>query len=204
MQLAIQLIRHGLTQANIDRLYCGSTDIGLCLEGLEMLKQRTNSNIYHQTQVYFTSGMARTNETLKALFGDVDYRIVTEMSECDFGIFEMKRHEELESSQEYQDWINDPTGDYQVPEGESQNYFRNRVLTGFNNIVAIAATEKFASCTVVAHGGTIGVLALDMFPRPEDIHLYDTVPAHGGGYLVEISVGEDGSSFTLLGSTKIP
>ena len=68
--MTVYLIRHGKTEANEKRLYCGSSDLGLSEKGRAELSQLH----YDLTNVRFlTSGMKRTNETLNILFGDVPY-----------------------------------------------------------------------------------------------------------------------------------
>ena len=59
--MTIYLIRHGKTEANEKRQYCGSTDLPLSEAGKEELGQLH----YEINNVRFlTSGMKRTNETL--------------------------------------------------------------------------------------------------------------------------------------------
>ena len=63
--MTIYLIRHGKTEANEKWLYCGSTDLPLSERGREELRGIS----YDIKNVRFlTSGMKRTNETLKILF----------------------------------------------------------------------------------------------------------------------------------------
>ena len=68
--MRIYLIRHGKTEANERRLYCGSTDLPLSRQGAAELAQ-----LHYDIQNvrFLTSGMKRTNETLRILFGDVFY-----------------------------------------------------------------------------------------------------------------------------------
>ena len=62
--MTIYLIRHGKTEANEKHLYCGSTDLPLSEAGREELQ----SVHYDIKNVRFlTSGMKRTEETLKTL-----------------------------------------------------------------------------------------------------------------------------------------
>lgn len=62
--MTIYLIRHGKTEANEKRLYCGSTDLPLSEAGRAELQQRH----YDIKNVRFlTSGMKRTEQTLRAL-----------------------------------------------------------------------------------------------------------------------------------------
>ena len=63
--MTIYLIRHGKTEANERRLYCGSTDLSLSESGREEL----NDIHYDIQNVHFlTSGMKRADETMELLF----------------------------------------------------------------------------------------------------------------------------------------
>ena len=70
--MTIYLIRHGKTEANERRLYCGSTDLPLSESGREELRRIR----YDISGVRFlTSGMARANETMELLFRSEERRV---------------------------------------------------------------------------------------------------------------------------------
>lgn len=81
--MRIYLIRHGKTEANEKWRYCGSTDLPLSEQGREELS-RIHYDIKNAR--FVSSGMKRTNETLKLLFGDVPYTEDPRFREVDFGI----------------------------------------------------------------------------------------------------------------------
>ena len=100
--MTVYLIRHGKTEANEKWLYCGSTDLSLSEKGRAELTQLH----YDLPKVRFlTSGMKRTNETLKILFGDVPYKEDRRFREVDFGIFEMHSYQELKDSNSLTYWF---------------------------------------------------------------------------------------------------
>ena len=82
-EMTIYMIRHGKTEANEKHLYCGSTDLPLSEAGREEL-QGVHYDIKNVR--YLISGMKRTEETLKILFGDVPYEVDPRFREVDFGI----------------------------------------------------------------------------------------------------------------------
>ena len=87
----IYLIRHGKTQANLLHLYCGSTDLPLSQAGIDQLKMLH----YDLPPVRFlTSGMARTEQTLAVLFGQVPHRQDVAFREIEFGSFEMLSYDQ--------------------------------------------------------------------------------------------------------------
>ncbi len=179
----IYLIRHGKTMANEQHLYCGSTDLPLSPAGAAELRELTYPPVNAR---FLTSGMKRTNETLKILFGDVPFREMPEFREMDFGVFEMRGYEELKADPKYLTWI---TGDNEgnvPPGGESGKKMVSRVLSAFENL------ERTGEDTVlVTHGGVIAAIMASRFPE-EGKNRYQWQPAPGRGYRLE------GTSYRLL------
>lgn len=168
--MKVYLIRHGRTEANEKHLYCGSTDLSLSKAGLEELYFLS----YDVGEVQFiTSGMRRTNETLKALFGDVAYTVEPDFREIDFGIFEMKSYEELKDTQEYQTWLAGDNLANTPPSGESGNAMTARVLAAFHRLDR--------DSVVITHGGVIAAIMESLFPQ-EQKNRYQWQPKPGHGY----------------------
>ena len=96
-KIKISLIRHGKTFANEKKLYYGFSDIELSENGikeLEKLKEKVN---YEKGQLFITSGLKRTIQTLNILFGNVDYIVNEHFKEMNFGDFELKSYEQLKA-----------------------------------------------------------------------------------------------------------
>ena len=170
--MKLYLIRHGATRANLEHLYCGSTDLPLSPEGTEALK------LLHYPAPrarYLTSGMRRANETMEILFPGKAYEQDARFREVDFGIFEMKSYVQLSDNPAYIAWI---TGDNEKnipPQGESGEAFRARIL---------AALDTLQEDTVlVTHGGVIAVILEALFPQ-EHKNRYQWQPRPGRGYAV--------------------
>lgn len=168
--MSIYLIRHGKTEANEKRLYCGSTDLSLSAAGREELLGMR----YDITPARFvTSGMKRTEETLRILFGNVSFSVDSRFREVDFGDFEMKSYEMLKDDPAYQTWL---TGDNESnipPNGESGAQMTRRVLEALREIPDGTA--------LVTHGGVIAAIMANMFPQ-EGKHRYQWQPQNGRGY----------------------
>lgn len=171
--MTIYLIRHGKTEANEKRLYCGSTDLSLSERGREELSQLH----YEIKNVRFlTSGMKRTDETLKILFGGIPFDTDLRFREVDFGIFEMHSYKQLKDTQEYQAWL---TGDNEAnvpPGGESGEQMKQRVLEAFSKI-------EEDTC-IITHGGVIAAIMEYLFPE-ENKTRYDWQPKNGYGYEIQ-------------------
>ena len=168
--MSIYLIRHGKTEANEKHLYCGSTDLPLSEKGRAELRAMG----YHITPKRFvTSGMKRTDETLRILFGNVPFSVDSRFREVDFGDFEMKSYEMLKDDPAYQIWL---TGDNEAntpPGGESGVQMTRRVLEAFREIPDGTA--------LITHGGVIAAIMASLFPA-DGKHRYQWQPRNGHGY----------------------
>ena len=170
--MTIYLIRHGKTEANEKHLYCGSTDLSLSEMGREELSQL---HYKIKNARFLTSGMKRTKETLKILFGNVAYEEDSRFREVDFGIFEMHSYQELKDTTEYQIWC---TGDNEAnvpPGGESGLQMKQRVLEAFSEIRE--------DTVLVCHGGVIAAIMASLFPE-EKKSRYEWQPKNGCGYII--------------------
>ena len=168
----IYLIRHGKTLANEQHLYCGSTDLSLSETGIAEL-QRLSYDIKNVR--FLTSGMKRTNETLKTLFGDVPFEEDSRLREVDFGLFEMHSYEELKDREDYQRWITGNNEENIPPNGESGQQMKQRVIEAFSEIRE--------DTVLVAHGGVITAIMQHCFPKDEK-NRYEWQPKNGCGYLL--------------------
>ena len=170
--MTLYLIRHGKTVANEQHLYCGSTDLPLSAAGREELI-RCRYDI--QAARFLTSGMQRTNETLRLLFGDVPYTAEPRFREVDFGIFEMREYDELKDDPAYQAWL---FGENEVnvpPNGESGAQMQHRVLE--------ALAELQEDTCIITHGGVIAAIMAAYFPE-EGKTRYQWQPEPGCGYVI--------------------
>lgn len=170
--MTIYLIRHGKTQANLQHLYCGSTDLALSDQGREELKQL---HYAIENVKFITSGMLRTEQTLEILFGSMPHTQEPGLREVDFGIFEMKSYDQLKDDPSYQAWL---TGDNEAnvpPQGESGLQMRQRVLEAFSRVKE--------DTVIIAHGGVIAAIMEHLFPE-EEKNRYQWQPKPGHGYAV--------------------
>lgn len=170
--MTVYLIRHGRTEANVRSLYCGSTDVSLSPEGREELRK-----IRHDIRDvrFLTSGMARANETLGILFGDVPYETDPRFREMDFGEFEMYSYEQLKDRPDFQAWLSGDNHANVTPGGESGEQMLKRAMEGFRDI-------REDTC-VVAHGGVIAGIMGQLFPE-EGKNRYQWQPKNGHGYRI--------------------
>lgn len=173
------LLRHGMTEANERRIYCGSTDLPLSDDGRAMAREIAVQRPLPACELYVTSGMVRADETLGILTGHKADLVMPAFSEMDFGRFEMLGYETLRHDPDYQRWINDTGGGVPCPGGESTGAFRQRVRSGGNELLEM----QWRTALVVCHGGVIVNLMEGWFPL-EARGFYEWQPAACKGWRV--------------------
>lgn len=90
--MKLTLIRHGETEGSRRDLYYGAADIPVLPESLKALEEKAKAGVYPTAGHYCISGMLRTVQTLRALYGDVPYTVLPGLREMDFGDFEMRAY----------------------------------------------------------------------------------------------------------------
>lgn len=176
--MILTLIRHGLTEGNLRRLYYGGADIPLAPEGEAELRRLRECVDYPRGEDYYTSGMLRTEQTFALLYGETPHEKVPGLREMDFGAWEMRPYEELKEESAFQAWCTGDVERNRAPGGESFQIVYDRVGEA---IAPILARGRDAVCVI--HGGVIVMLLRRWFPA----NLADTyarTPEPGHGYQV--------------------
>lgn len=221
--LELYLIRHGKTECNEKRLYCGVSNISLSDAGKrELLELKDlsdfNNNIrrtndkelgdkeihifkYPKCQRNYTSGAKRANETFEILYPKTKYEVIKEFWEYNFGDFEMKSYEMLKDNELYINWIMDNDGKVTGFNGESKFEYRERIRTAFKIFLKKCELENVESALLVSHGGTIGTI-LELF-YSNDKSFYEWQPQCGLGYKLTISVDNKNEVIKIEIITKL-
>ena len=179
--MKLTLLRHGVTRGNRDRLCYGSTDLPLLPEGVEALHQAAATYHYPSAQHYYTSGMRRTEETFRLVYGNRPHEILTGLREMEFGEAEMKTVEEVEKSLDFRTWAEDKTGTLAIPGGESFLELRNRVLSALTPLIL-----RDEDCVCVMHGGSISSVLSLWFPGRQ---IWEYMPHPGTGFQISFEEG---------------
>ena len=176
MKSHITLIRHGITEGNVRRLYYGATNVPLAQKGIDELKRLTAEGIYPDGEgaEFITTGMGRTAQTLELIYGDVPHEVIKDLREINFGDFEMKSYEELMEYEEYRDWITATNDTKAPPNGESIRHFNERVIRGFEKVRSMHKEHSIVIC----HGGTISSIMNYLWPGVTD-NMYEWLPDPG-------------------------
>lgn len=188
------LIRHGLTEGNARRWYYGALDLPLLDGGMRALETGAHDGRYPACAGYrvVTSGMLRTEQTLRCIYGDVPHEQWQELREVSFGIFEGRTYDELAGTPDYDAWL---AGDWFAnvpPGGESFRQASARIREGLARM-----QRQPEDILAVVHGGTILTIMQTLFPE-ENRSGYDWQPAPGGGYAVDLMA----HSYRMIGLEK--
>ena len=190
--MKLTLIRHGLTEGNLRRLYYGGADIPLAPEGEAELRRLRETAEYPRGRDYYTSGMVRTEQTFAILYDDTPHTQVPGLREMNFGAWEMQSYEDLKDDPVFQEWCSGDVEQHRAPGGDSFQMVYDRVGEA---IAPILARGRDAVCVV--HGGVIVMLLRRWFPA-DLAQTYARTPEPGHGY--QIVFDDDGKpvSFTPI------
>ena len=199
MKSKIVLIRHGITEGNEMHMYYGSTDVSLSERGKHLLEKQREEGLYpiSETAQFYTTGMLRTEQTLRIVYGDREHGVIEDLRERDFGEFEMHTYEELNSVPEYQKWITAEDSGKAPPGGESIDSFTKRIRRGFDELtirnelymLKLRNHQKEAMTICICHGGVISGIMDYIWPG-EYKNFFEWIPDPGHGYVLLV---EDGS-----------
>ena len=126
----IIFVRHGLTSANEQHLFCGRTNCELSVAGREQVKLCAEQFREANVDAWLCGTSKRSEQTLEIIFDDLVIPkevavFMDDIREINFGEFENYSQEELEI--QYPDLINDYLNDWEnftFPGGDSvRDYF---------------------------------------------------------------------------------
>ncbi|MCQ2448713.1 MAG: histidine phosphatase family protein [Clostridia bacterium] len=182
--LKIHLIRHGMTDANLQGRYIGcKTDLPLNPEGVDELRLLRENNDYPAVDRVYTSPMLRCKQTAGVLYPEKTPCVVENLREYDFGDFEGKTANELEGYSSYAKWA---SGEIQAPpNGEANQDFIKRLCVGLNEIVVDMLNDGITESAVMMHGGAIMMLlSATAVPRRKTV---EWTSENGRGYSLLIT-----------------
>jgi len=195
----IHLIRHGITEGNQKNWFYGAIDIPLADEGVKELTRLAEEKIHPCIDIasdeklapdFYTSGMLRTEQTFSIIYGDVAHKVIPDLREINFGIFEGYNHKELLGRPDYQAWLDMKGLDAAPPEGDNIRDFNDRVQRGFDTLCGYHRLKELSHrhsklpchSVVVCHGGVIAAILTTHFTSPDKKNFYDWIPDPGHGY----------------------
>jgi alpha-ribazole phosphatase len=194
----LKIIRHGMTDANLNGTYIGVTDLPLSSEGKQALLDKQDKFDYTSVQRVYSSPLKRCIQTANILYPDVYVRTVNEIREVNFGDFEGKTADELVNNPAFKEWLKGGL-DNAPPNGESMREVIERCYLGFDFIIKDMMQEGLTNCAVITHGGII-MNSLSCFGVPKYKPM-DLSCDFGEGYelLVTAQLWQVSNAFELLG-----
>lgn len=186
--LKVVLIRHFATKGNLERRYIGITD-----ESIEIVSDRKGMNrrAYPEVEKVFSSPLKRCLETAALIYPDDAPEIVSDLRECNFGIFENKNYKELRNHPDYQAFI-DSGGTLDFPGGEGIEEFKKRTQEAFLEVIEQSIHAGLRSVALVVHGGTI-MSILDRYSSPhQDYYSWQVKNGEGYEFFLEKKNAENG------------
>lgn len=198
----IHIIRHGLTQANLERKYIGRTDPPLCEVGLRQLRELMGEWEYPEVRRVYSSPLLRARQTAELIYPAQKPVPVEGLSEIDFGDFEDRTIEDLEKDPSFQAWI--ASEDMPVPGGESGRQVYERSVKAIGDIFAEMMEERVTSAAVVTHSGLItGLLANLGLPKREAVR-WGCDPGRGYTLLMTPQMWMRDQKFEVYGRLPVP
>lgn len=195
MAIKLILIRHGQTNWNLNKRYCGLNDIGLNGKGIKQakrLRKRLQKEIIHRV---YCSDRRRALQTAKIIFNGAKIEKIPQLREMHFGCLEglthsqaVKRHAVL-----YRKWLSNPFNNA-IPRAEDLRSFRKRVVSAFKKIIALNRNKTVA---VVSHGGAISIF-ITYILKTKDFWKQIPFPAT----ITVIKIKRDGSQLKVELSPK--
>lgn len=145
------LIRHGKTPGNAERRYIGVTDEPLSEEG-RAEAERVGAD--RSVKLVFVSPLLRARQTASILFPEAEQRVVPDLRETDFGVFEGRNADEMVDDPKYREWV-DGMCLGACPGGESRGDVSRRAVPAFIQAVREAEDAGVEEAVFVTHGGVI-------------------------------------------------
>ena len=179
----IHLIRHGITDGNLQGKYIGITDLPLSPDGVNELVELKGLIDYPQVGAVYTSPLLRCRQSANILFPNRPLTQVENFKEFNFGIFENKTAQELENTTAYKDFISGKIS--APPEGEDNTAFVTRLCVGLKEVVMDMMAKNITEAAAVMHGGAIMMLlAATALPRKQPAQWTSDA---GRGYTIRIT-----------------
>lgn len=151
-------MRHGVTNYNLKRKYCGFKDIALNKIGKEQAKKLKYKLKGLKIDRVFCSDLKRSRQTAGIIFADRKCPIVkkTSLREINVGKWEGLNFKQLLKGYPfiYKKWLNDPFC-VDIPGGEKIRHFVKRIKKELKNIIKNNTGKTVA---IVSHAGVMRVI----------------------------------------------
>lgn len=183
--MKIYFVRHGQTQANLDKTYNGQIDEVLIPEGVAELEELKANYEGLEFDHIYSSPLTRCQQTFDILFPDQEINDIDErLIEINFGDWSGRTYESVltelaQQGYKLSDFVNPPNG-----ETYEQLFART---TDFLEEIK-GKHQEDENILVMAHGLVISAIMKQHF-FPDEV-MYHLAPDNGRGYVIEFKDGE--------------
>ncbi|WP_317855646.1 histidine phosphatase family protein [Chakrabartyella piscis] len=157
--MRIYMVRHGETDCNVRGMFYGWHDCDINEKGIA---QATSLHEYFKDVEYdkvICSDLLRAKHTAEIIVGDKECEFITneKLRELSFGDWENTYPDDIHKQYGYdtKNWGKSIWDAGLIPNGESHAQFYDRIVAGFQEIVA---ENKGKTIMIVAHNGTLCAL----------------------------------------------
>ena len=157
MKTVLYFVRHGETQWNAKQIMQGHLDSHLTADGIRQAHRLGEKLREMQLDVLYSSDLGRARNTAAIISEYIDLPIILSpgLREKNGGIFQGITWAEVQRRYPVEHQAYHELGpDYVVPEGESWNQAKNRIVATIRGIIDSQAGKKLL---VVTHGGLINI-----------------------------------------------
>lgn len=168
--MRLYLVRHGQTGANVDGVFCGSSDVALTALGVTQAQHVAQQLASVPLDAIIHTDLARSRASAEAIAAGRDTALQVQplLREMCFGEWELRHHDDLLASgaQGYDLWCQDWQA-AQVPQGESFVAFTVRIRQAMRLLYLMPPESRLA---IVAHEGSLSLmLAMMLKLAPADM-----------------------------------
>jgi broad specificity phosphatase PhoE len=150
------LIRHGETDYNLNRRYCGFSNPSLNIFGISQAENLTRELKDFGVTAVYSSDLLRATQTAEILFPKHQIKTIPDFREYNFGVFEGLTYDEIIKNHPklYRDWINNHSS-VMLPGGEGFEEFKKRVCSALSSTISL---NKDKTIALVTHSGPIRLI----------------------------------------------
>lgn len=150
------LIRHGETDYNLNRRYCGFSNPPLNVSGVSQVESLAKQLKDFDIAAVYSSDLLRAAQTAEILFSGHQIKTMPDFREFNFGVFEGLNHTEITNKYSglYHNWLVDPLH-VSIPKGEKFTDFKNRVDSALSLVISLNRNKVIA---LVTHSGPIRLI----------------------------------------------
>ena len=154
------LIRHAQTEHNIQKRYCGFSDVSLNITGMKHARSLKNRISKLKIEVLFSSPLKRARQTAEILFPERKIIFEPRLRELNFGQWEGLQYNEIieKYGSFYNKWVNDPFNS-RPPQGESLLDLQKRCMEFLEFALKNFKHKKIG---IVSHSGPIRSMLISL------------------------------------------